>query len=153
MCPNVLTSEKKNVPPAAEQSHSGLPVLPQTHRKKMWQPEFNHALWQQRLQQWGAGGLGLVTRTTPAILYQVCGKPVVFMETSFPFVSIGCFVGRTFVFIQTSKWSGAEKWGHHRQDFVWGKCCVQPVLQLLWLESSKFAWLYPWVCILSCVFS
>lgn len=120
MCPNVLTSEKKNVPTNC-QAALQWPLRPTTNTQKkliLLQPELNRTLQQQRLQRWGGGGLGLVTGTIPDILCQVCGKPVVLVETSFPFVSIGCFTGHTFVFIQTLKRDGVKKWGHRRQDGV-----------------------------------
>lgn len=131
MSRNALTSEKKNVPTSCRAALQW-PLRPATNTQKrlIWlQPESNRALQQQRLQHWGAGGLSLVTRTIPGILCQVCGKPVVLVKTSFPFVSIGCFTGHTFAFIQASKQNGVRKWGLHRQDYVRGKCCV---LQLLW---------------------
>lgn len=95
MSRNALTSEKKNVPTSCRAALQW-PLRPATNTQKrlIWlQPESNRALQQQRLQHWGAGGFSLVTRTIPGILCQVCGKPVVSVKTSFPFVSIGCFTG------------------------------------------------------------
>lgn len=157
MCPNVLTSEKKNVPTSCRAALQW-PLCPATNTLEkliLLQLGFNHALQQQRLQQWGAGDLGLVTRILPGILCQVCGETVVSVKTSFPFVITSWFTGHTFVFTQTSKWNGVSKWGLRRQDSLQGECCAQLVLRLLLLKEAVRVCMASPVGLhfLSCVFS